>query len=143
MADVLVTIARFASSHEAHLARGMLETHGIFVALLDENVTRALGAAGRYVGGIRLQVRERDAASAVELLELSGTRAEIERPPRNEPSENTVTRTAAAGDDRCPLCGAPPRGLFARLAERLGFLSEGSFRSRDLACSLCGRPRAG
>ena len=144
MADVLVTVARFTSPHEAHLARGMLETHGIFVALLDEHIARTTGSGGGYVGGIRLQVMEQDATLAVNLLDLSGTRTEIERPSEDELLESgaqTVTMGAATGDERCPRCGAPPRGLLARLTGRLGSLLGGSSNNQDLACSLCGSPR--
>ena len=144
MADVLVTVVRFASPHEAHLARGMLETHGIFVALLDEHVARTTGSSGGYLGGIRLQVREQDAALAVDLLDLSGTRTEIERPTNDElleSSPQSVTVGPAAGDERCPLCGAPPRGAVDRAAGVLRSLFGGSSSARELACSLCGRPR--
>ena len=141
MADILVTIARFPSSYEAHLARGMLETHGIFVALLDEHVARTTGSGGGYVGGIRLQVREQDATLAVDLMALSGAHTEIEAPSEDELLQGTVMETPAAGDERCPLCGAPPRGLLTRLSGGLGSLLGGSSTSPDLACSLCGNPR--
>ena len=144
MADVLVTVARFTSPHEAHLARGMLETHGIFVALLDEHIARTTGSGGGYVGGIRLQVMEKDATLAVDLLDLSGTRTDIERPTEDElleSSTQSVTVDPAAGDERCPLCGAPPRGAVDRAARGLRSLFGGSSSAQDLACSLCGSPR--
>ena len=144
MADVLVTVARFAAPHEAHLARGMLETHGIFVALLDEHVARTTGSGGGYVGGIRLQVTDQDATLAVDLLDLSGTRTEIERPSEEESFEGGIVGTGvgpAVGDNRCPLCGAPPRGLLARFTGGLVSMLGGSAGGQDLACSLCGSPR--
>ena len=144
MADALVTVARFSSPHEAHLARGMLETHGIFVALLDENVARTVGAGGGYFGGIRLQVTDQDATLAVDLLALSGTQTQIERPSEDESFEGGISGTGvgpAVGDKGCPLCGAPPRGLFARLAAGLVSLLGGASGGQDLACSLCGSPR--
>ena len=144
MADVLVTVARFSSSHEAHLARGMLEAHGIFVALLDEHVARATGSAGGYIGGIRLQVKDQDATLAVDLLDLAGTRTQIEPPSGDEPFDGNIGGTGvgpAVGDQTCPLCGAPPRGFVARLTGGLASLLGGSSISQDLACSLCGSPR--
>ncbi len=144
MADVLVTVARFSSPHEAHLARGMLETHGIFVALLDEHVARTIGSGGGYVGGIRLQVRDQDATLAGGLLALSGAQTQVERPSEDEFFEGSIGGTGvgpAVGDTRCPLCGAPPRGWFERIASGLGSLLGGSSGSQDLACSLCGSPR--
>ena len=141
MANPLVTVARFASHHEAHLARGMLETHGVVVTLLDENITRALGSAGKYVGGIRLQVPEEDTGLAIELLGLAGARTEIEPTANDKLVETSTTETTAVGDKRCPLCGAPPRGLLTRLSRTLDCLLSRSPSGQDLTCSLCGNPR--
>ena len=65
----LVTVARFPSHHEAHLAAGYLEANG-----LDAVVGGSpLGVSyniwnGEVVGEYRLQVRRGDAAAAFELL---------------------------------------------------------------------------
>jgi len=141
MQDSLVTIARFSSLHEAHLARGMLEAHGIIVALLDENINRALGSAGRFVGGIRLQVTEQDTNLAVELLGLADTRAEIEPASVNHSIRSDILKESPGGDQSCPLCGSEPVGFLGRLTETLRSLVDRKSSQRDATCSLCGSPR--
>ena len=141
MQDHLVTIARFSSLHEAHLARGMLEAHGIVVALLDENINRALGSAGRYVGGIRLQVPEHDTNLAVELLGLTDTRAEIEQANTNHSTRNNILKESPSGDRSCPLCGSKPSGLLARLTKTLDSLVNRESTQQNNTCSLCGNAR--
>ena len=141
MQDPLVTIARFASLHEAHLARGMLETHGIVVTLLDENINRALGSAGRYVGGIRLQVPEQDTNLAVELLGLIDNRAEIEPVSVNHSTRSNILKESPSGDRSCPLCGSEPVGFLARLTETLHSLVDRESNQQNTTCSLCGNPR--
>ena len=119
----------------------MLEAHGVAVSLLDENIARNLGAAGRYVGGIRLQVSQQDTSLAVELLELTGTQTETETSSNNRLSETDTIEERAPEDKRCPLCGAPPKGLITYLGDTLSRLFRGSLSSPQITCSMCGNLR--
>ncbi len=68
--DELVTIARFTSQPELDIARGYLETEGIPSWAPEEHLVASTG--GLYaiaVGGMRLQVKSRDAARATKLIE--------------------------------------------------------------------------
>lgn len=70
-----VTIAHFRDPSQAHLARGVLESAGIEAHVFGditgnlEPSFALLGGAGK--GGIRLMVREADAAEARALLDES------------------------------------------------------------------------
>jgi putative signal transducing protein len=68
--EELVTIARFTNQPELDIARGFLESEGIPSWAPEEHLVGSTG--GLYaigVGGMRLQVRSRDAARATKLIE--------------------------------------------------------------------------
>lgn len=65
----LVTLRRYRDLSEAIVARGMLESAGIEVFLQDENLVRLDWQVSNFIGGIRLQVAEADAAAGLELLD--------------------------------------------------------------------------
>jgi len=51
------------------VARSLLESAGMRVELRDENLVRLDWQVSNFIGGIRLQVQESDAATATELLD--------------------------------------------------------------------------
>ena len=65
----LVTLRRYRDLSEAIVARGMLESAGMEVFLQDENLVRLDWQVSNFIGGIRLQVAQADAAAALELLD--------------------------------------------------------------------------
>jgi hypothetical protein len=65
----LVTIRRYRDLSEAIVARSLLESSGMRVELRDENLVRLDWQVSNFIGGIRLQVEESDAATATELLD--------------------------------------------------------------------------
>lgn len=68
--EELVTIARFTNQPELDIARGFLESEGIPSWAPEEHLVASTG--GLYataVGGMRLQVRSRDATRAAKLIE--------------------------------------------------------------------------
>lgn len=67
--DELVTIARFISQPELDIARGYLESEGIPSWAPEEHLVGSTGGLyGIAVGGMRLQVRARDAERATRLI---------------------------------------------------------------------------
>lgn len=64
--EKLVTVGTFAAPWEARLALAQLTAEGIDAVVTDENVGSLYG--GSLIGGIKLRVREKDAALAVEVL---------------------------------------------------------------------------
>jgi len=68
--DELVTIARFTNQPELDIARGFLESEGIPSWAPEEHMVASTGGLyGIAVGGMRLQVRARDAERASKLIE--------------------------------------------------------------------------
>ena len=64
----LITLRRFRDLSEAIVARSLIESAGIVVYLRDENLVRLDWQLSNFIGGIRLQVEEADAAVAADLL---------------------------------------------------------------------------
>lgn len=91
--DDLVTVDRFLFLAEAELARARLEAAGIDAVLADENVVRLSWGDAQAHGGVRLQVRRRDAEEAREVLEEEG-----------EPLPSESSPPTAHSRDHCRRC---------------------------------------
>ena len=65
----LVTVRRYRDLTEAMVGRSLLESAGIPSWIADENLVRMDWFYSNLVGGMRLQVDERDDAAAREILE--------------------------------------------------------------------------
>ena len=65
--DKPVTLRTFFDATEAHIIKGLLESEGIEVYLLDEH-SAAYVYTPIAVGGIRLVVKQSDIESAKEIL---------------------------------------------------------------------------
>lgn len=68
MNSALVVIRTFASDVDAHIAKGVLETHGIAAIIDNEVFSSVLPATLTPVGGLRLLVRSEDEQAARQLL---------------------------------------------------------------------------
>ena len=68
MAD-LVTVARFTTPWEAHLARTLLESEGIEACVMEERLPPVNLLTGEVRAFNRLEVREDDAVRALDLLD--------------------------------------------------------------------------
>lgn len=104
----LVTVRTFAAPWAAQLARARLAAAGIDAVVADEHLSRMITI--HTVGGARLQVREEDAAAALEVLSREAALPEL----------YLVTEDDAALP-RCPGCRSE-RLTFERWS-RLGFVS--------------------
>lgn len=61
-------LTHFHQSHEAHLARSVLESEGIPVYLADEHISRMTTVYAPAFGGVRLYVQTVDVDTAQQLL---------------------------------------------------------------------------
>ena len=68
MEDKLVTVDTYDMPMEAHLAKGLLEAHGLTTFLADELTVGVAWHLSNAIGGIKLQVPETDAARAASIL---------------------------------------------------------------------------
>ncbi len=64
----LVTVRRYRDLSEAIIARGVMESAGIFCFLKDENMVRLDWQISNMIGGIRLQVAAADVEAAEAVL---------------------------------------------------------------------------
>lgn len=94
--DVLVTIAAFRDPVEAHLARSRLECEGLACTLADEHTVGVNWLSSHAVGGVKLQVRERDRERALRILEEASAR----------PTASAEWVTGDLDAPRCPGCGS-------------------------------------
>ena len=94
----LVPLRRYRDLSEAIIARGALESAGIFCFLKDENLVRLDWQISNLIGGIRLQVAAADAEAAEAVLA--------------QPIPNSIDYEPTTFDDpdfeqpRCPRCNS-------------------------------------
>ena len=89
--EKLVTVGTFAAPWEARLAQARLAFEGLDSVITDENVGSLYG--GGVVGGIKLRVREEEAARATEVLAHQNPIPEI-----------YLVTEEDARQPRCPSC---------------------------------------
>ena len=121
---MLVTIAEIDDELKAHFVRSMLENEGIRCFLINEYLTK-LGRNYEPVGGVRLQVPQGDAESALRLLASEGERLGVRIPAEVKKPEF------------CPRCGGREveyRKLYALFSQVL-FLP---FWGKRYRCGQCG-----
>ncbi len=71
MTDDIVTIATFSYPMEAEIARGKLESEGIWAFVADDYMVTMNWLYSNAVGGVKLQVRESDTENALQILNQS------------------------------------------------------------------------
>ena len=128
----LVTVERYRDLSEAIVARSMLEAAGIRVFLFDENVVRLDWQISNMIGGIRVQVEDKDEAAARELLSA----------PVANPVE--LADGSEFEQPRCPVCGSAEitfegKGRTAAVASWLVLGAPVLPSGRETwLCSVCG-----
>jgi hypothetical protein len=90
----LVTVRRYRDLIEAFVGRSLLESAGIPAWVADENLVRMDWFYSNMVGGMRLQVDERDEAAAREILE------------ERAPETITYGEEEVYIQPTCPKCGS-------------------------------------
>jgi hypothetical protein len=71
MKQSLVLLQTFASDIEAHIAKGVLDTNGIYAVIENEIFSSVFPATLSRIGELRLMVRPEDVDIARELLGIS------------------------------------------------------------------------
>jgi rubredoxin len=106
----LVTIATFWFPLQAYIAKGRLDWEGIWSMVADDNIIQANWLYCLAIGGVKLRVKESDAAAALEALQP-------------QPVNQLWLEEQAGPDDmRCPDCGSVDVH-FERLSIRGVFVS--------------------
>lgn len=116
----LVTVARFVTGHEAHMARLKLEGEGIPCFVADELAVTTMVGFSNALGGVKLQVPESRAEEAAGIL--AGPQAAI----RERPEE-------------CPECGSRNVSRHSPLPWWLVLLTLGLLTLMFLPTFRCGK----
>jgi hypothetical protein len=90
----LATVRRYRDLTEAYLGRSLLDSAGIPAWIADENLVRMDWFYSNMVGGMRLQVDERDQEAAREILEAE------------TPQTITYGEEETYVQPTCPKCGS-------------------------------------
>jgi putative signal transducing protein len=93
----LVVVRSFSHPHEAHLACSALHAAGVEAAVADSHIVAADWLVSNAVGGVKVVVRQEDAAQAREILETAAV------------VEDAIAESGAPNDDvaaRCARCGS-------------------------------------
>jgi hypothetical protein len=90
----LVTIRQYRDLAEAQIAKGVLDSAGILCYLRDENALRMQWVWSNLLGGVRLQVDERDRAAAESVL------------AEPIPEQIQLDGEIPYDQPRCPRCGS-------------------------------------
>jgi len=98
MDDKLVTVASFSEPIQAHLASAKLEAEGIEYFIIDENIVGMYWLYSQAVGGVKLQVRERDAEKATQLLQTGSQKQDAVVEKKESVKQGS--------DICCPKCGS-------------------------------------
>jgi hypothetical protein len=88
----LTTLRQYRDLSEAIVARGAIESAGIFCFLKDENLVRLDWQVSNFIGGIRLQVAAADVEAAEAILS------------QPIPSEFSMPDQPGYSQPRCPRC---------------------------------------
>ena len=136
------TIITFTQPHEAHFAKGLLESEGIDTIIRDELTAQVNNFYSNAIGGVKLDVKESDFIQATSLLKEGGyikDAAEIR-------SKNI--ELIALNDDTdqsiCPFCASDnvSRKKEVNPLMVLGYLLVGVFFpifKRNYICYDCGK----
>jgi hypothetical protein len=141
----LVTVGTFNTPWEAQIAQARLGAEGLYSLIADEHVIRMV-ALSNAVGGIRLKVRERDAAAATEVLRrlaplpeiylVTGDAPGAPGPPQGEEGPDILEMPGQA-PDTTPADPAASAGMASAATAGAGF-REAPGDAAGLACPACG-----
>ncbi len=141
--DRLVTVARCPTTTTADFARSVLAQAGIESVLQDQYLNQVFPFLAGPLGGIRVQVRLRDAAAALELLRhppvpIQPVVLEGEAGPAvaGAPPEEPLLRCPECGSASASFKPASPRGFVIVLLEQLIPLP---FLHGHWVCDECGK----
>jgi len=131
----LITIERFTSPWEAHIARGLLESEGIPASLADEHQIWANWQMSQAFGGVRLQVPASHHAHALEVLAAR----------RNGEYESALEADLQLPPNFCPKCSSTDirtlRSPTSILVVIASFFFAGVFfppATGEQCCNACG-----
>jgi hypothetical protein len=127
---MLITVSRYSFPYEAHIAKSRLDAEGIPAFIADEHTINMQWLYSNALGGVRLQVPEPFAETALNIL--------------NEDREKDLVDAVEVDVQICPHCGSDDTE-FHQLGRRWAFLmflglNFPLFPVRDgIKCHACGK----
>jgi hypothetical protein len=94
-----VKITAFTYPHEAHLAKGLLESSGIKVIIKDEYTVQVNHFHSNAIGGVKLLVEQADVENALSILK----EGEYIK-PQYEKSKIKLEKCPSKYKEKCPYC---------------------------------------
>lgn len=91
------TVAAFSDVYAAYIAKGRLEAEGIEANIIDEHLVAIDWTYSQAIGGVKVQVAERDFDLAVQILSSDQSPIDSALDTANEEE---------VFEDRCPECGS-------------------------------------
>lgn len=98
------TILTFTYPHEAHIAKGYLESQGIGALIQDELTAQVNNFYSGAIGGVKILVAEKDYEAALKILQKGGYICEGKTQETRE--IETCFIYSKAEKNRCPYCGS-------------------------------------
>ena len=144
-----VTVSAHGERYLAEMAKATLEDAGIAVYLADTEIVGNLWHLGTAVGGVKVQVAEKDAERAVAVLREMEQHREIDEEelarealaaaPENDvpPPPPVEVQTAVAAEERAESAAAGERDEYARRFYRTTLFATGVFPLAPFALYLC------
>jgi ribosomal protein S27AE len=127
------TVASFREPYQAHLAKGKLESEGIYAVVLDEHLVQINWILSQAIGGVKVQVSDEH---------LDRARVILKTEYKEELSATQEAQLQPAPEDVCPKCGSssvsPKRYSRWFLIPSLLLLFPIFFRRKQWVCNDCG-----
>ena len=122
----LIILKKFHTSHEAFLAKNLLEQHGIECFVHDSNINRIYAQLGDVFGGIKVRVKSTDLDKANEILKRV--------------DENKLSLVDDIEGPPCPSCNSTATELNIQKSGRLSSALKSIFvpESDQYTCIQCG-----
>ena len=128
-----MTVAHFREPYEAHIAKGLLESHGVPAIVFDEHIVWMNWMYSLAVGGVKVKVPPEFVTQAKELLEQDFSSHLSQIPESSLPK---------APGDICPECSSesvnPNLQSMWWLIPSIFFLLPIFYRFRKYRCDGCG-----
>jgi hypothetical protein len=96
------TIITFTQPHDAHLAKGLLESNGIETIIRDELTAQVNNFYSNAIGGVKLDVKESDLSNATSILREGGYIKESTETRRKQIEIIELNNTT--NKSICPFC---------------------------------------
>jgi DNA-directed RNA polymerase subunit RPC12/RpoP len=98
------TVITFTYPHEAHMAKGYLESEGIETKIQDEMTAQVNNFYSNAIGGVKILIKDKDYEEGIKILTKGGYINEQNK--EDDLKIETHYINSKAEKDKCPYCGS-------------------------------------